>query len=117
MRAPLPVEIIGSGSICARARQLIADGADPAVPVIWTRGGVQVFVQSHPLGWWAAREVDGRNRLVLRTAAGSADLPNPQASAARGGSSTPPPRRDAAPAAGNEGGRGAALSFSGEGRR
>ncbi len=58
------LEIVGSESLCARARKLIADGADPAEPVEWTRRGVPVFTTANPLGWWAEREVDGRTRLV-----------------------------------------------------
>ena len=68
------VEIMGSGSLCALARSMIADGADPAVPVVWTRRGVPVFKQEHQLGRWAEREVDGRTRLVIRKAAESTDL-------------------------------------------
>jgi hypothetical protein len=66
--APISVEIVGSGSLCAWARRMIADGADPAVPVTWTRLCVPVFVQTHPLRWWAEREVNGNTRLVLRKA-------------------------------------------------
>jgi hypothetical protein len=74
---PVTIEIVGSGSLCAWARRMIAEGADPAVPVVWARGGVPVFVQTHALGWWAEREIDGRTRLLLRKDAGVADLPRP----------------------------------------
>ena len=56
------VEIRGSESLCARARTMIAEGAAPAEPVEWTRGGVPVFTRAKPLGWWAEREVDGNIR-------------------------------------------------------
>jgi hypothetical protein len=79
---PISVEIVGPGSLCALARLMIADGADPAVPVVWTRLRVPVFVQTHALGWWAEREIDGRTRLVLRKDAGGADLPRPAANPA-----------------------------------
>jgi hypothetical protein len=55
---------------------MVAEGADPAEPVEWTRRGISIFTAAKPLGWWAEREVDGKTRLVRRK---SADMAVPAA--------------------------------------
>lgn len=42
-----------TGSLCARARRMIADGADPATPIDWVRGGTVVFKRTLTLADWA----------------------------------------------------------------
>jgi hypothetical protein len=53
----MEIEIVGSESLCSRARALIRKGFDPATLVVWTRGGAPVFLHANELRWWAARDV------------------------------------------------------------
>lgn len=57
--APLTIELNGTGtkSICARARDLVAEGENPERMVRWLRGGADAFTATYPLGWWASRMV------------------------------------------------------------
>lgn len=51
-------------SLCALARRMIADGADPDEFIDWYRGETKVFAQTRPLRWWADRAADVQGRRL-----------------------------------------------------
>ena len=63
----MQIDITGfTGSLCARARRMIVDGADPATTVEWVRGGTAVFAQTATLADWAKWTVSERDNQSVR---------------------------------------------------
>ena len=62
---PVRIDLAGSGSICALARRLIADGADPDALAMVYRDATLCF-QPMPLGRWAGLTTEETETRSIR---------------------------------------------------